>query len=119
MVYTLYYDDFEFKVEQNYDDILEYEFKNAFTVDINPYFLSDEHRKFVDEFADKVYRGDVHMFDYYTTRNYDFINWLKEKYESEAEEARYESEESEYEDPDDWWDDLDDDTKEEIMGEYK
>ena len=115
MKYTLFYNDFEFDVEQNYDDILEYEFKNAFTVDINPYFLSDEHKKFVNEFADKVSHGDVHMYDYYTTQNYDFLNWLKEKYESEAEESRYESE---YEDPDDWWDDLDDETKEEIMDSY-
>ena len=115
MQYTLYYGNFEFSVEQTAQDILEFEYKKTFGEDYTPYYglMSPEQQLFVKKFNTDWVHNDIHEYDYYTTRNYDFLDFLKEKYEDAAEQAQYS--EVEYDDPDEWWDDLDYDDKVNIM----
>lgn len=113
MNYTLYYPNYEYDVEQKYEDILAYEFVKAFNEDIG-FFLTDEQKQFIKDFDYRWNKNEIHEYEYYTTRNYAFIDWLKAKYEDEAEEECG----PKYEDADDWWDSLDYTTKEDIMEYY-
>ena len=114
MKYAIYYGDYEYLVEQNYLDILDYEFTKTFYESYDPYYTlyNDKQKTFVKAFEYNWLHNNIHEYDYYTTRNYDFLTWLKNKYESAAEEVVQYLEDS---DPDDWWDSLDDDTKYDIM----
>ena len=121
MKYELYYGNFTYEVEQNYLDILSYEFEKTFNEEYVPYYTlyTPEQNAYVKEFETKWLNNEIHEYDYYTTRNYEFLDWLKEKYADDAEEAQYE-EESAYEDlePDDWWYNLDYSVKLGVMEDY-
>ena len=118
MIYTLNYEDYSYDVESNYQDLLEYEFEKEFNIEL-PFFgfYTDAHRKFIADFDYKWFHNCIHEYDYYTTRNYDFLDWLKSRYADEAEEAYYQ--ELDDMDADEWWDNLDCDTKEHIMEIYR
>ena len=95
MIYTLtYYPErwtsVDYTVESNYKDILSYEFEKQFHRNYNPVsYLTPEEKQFVKEFDSKWFKNEISEFDYYTTRNYPFLDWLKETYE-EAALAEYE-----------------------------
>lgn len=112
MIYTLYYSDYSFDIEQNYKDILDYEYEKVFNEEIG-FFLTPEQKSFIQIFDSKWNKNEICESDYYTTRNYDFLKWLKDKYADEAEEANLEDM-----DADEWWGSLDYDTKESIMEQY-
>ena len=120
MKYELYYGDFTFEVEQNYLDILGYEFKNKFNEDYEPSYTlyTSEQKEYVKDFETKWLKNEIHEYDYYTTRNYEFLNWLKDKYYDDAEDAQYAEEELENMEPDDWWDNLDYSVKLGVMEDY-
>lgn len=121
MHYTLYYGNFEFAVEQNYQDILEFEFSKAFGTEYTPYtaLQTQEQKDFIKDFNYKWMHNEIHEYDYYTSRNFDFLDWLKAHYEDAAEDAQWVDEyEDEDMDPDDWWDGLDYTTKEDVMETY-
>lgn len=116
MVYTLYYGNFEYTVEQSYGDILAYEFNKAFNLEYTPYTVlcTKEQKDFIEDFDRRWWHNDIHEYDYYTTRNYEFLDWLKARYADAVEEAQY-IDEDDLVDPDSWWDSLDDEVKDDIM----
>lgn len=119
MEYTLYYDNYAFVVEQTYQDILEYEFNKRFKEHYDPYYTlyTKEQKDFVKDFDYKWLCNEIHCYDYYTSGNFDFLDWLKDKYELAMEQVQY-AESLEELDPDDWWDGLDYATKQDVMDSY-
>ena len=125
MKYVLYYGNFPYEIDQCYQDILEYEYQRTFNEGYTPYYglCTPEQKDFIKDFDFKWLHNDIHEYDYYTTLNYDFLNWVKEKYEEAAEEAQYaelqaaSAEWTEEDDPDDWWGCLSEDEKERILRE--
>jgi len=107
------YDYFEYTIEKSCEDILEYEFKKTFEKDYSNFLLTEEQKKFIKDFEDKCNHNMIHYYDYYTTLNFDFLDWLKDKYQLEAEEMS----QQEDEDFDDWWSQLSDNDKKEIYEE--
>lgn len=110
------YDYFEYSVEQSYDDILEYEFKKTFKENLNKLILTDEQKNFIKDFEYKCNHNKIYYYDYYTTHNFDFLDWLKDKYYYEALVAQ--ENELDEDDFDDWWHMLDEDDKREIYNHY-
>ena len=121
MKYVICYGDFEYEVEQNYLDILSFEFEKVFSEEYDPYYTlyTPEQQTYVKDFEYKWLHNDIHEYDYYTTRNYEFLDWLKAKYADEAEDAQWTEDEDDDLDSDDWWDGLDYTTKDEIMERYQ
>ena len=115
MIYTITYGDMERDIESSYADILAYEFSKRFNTEYDPDYLfyTEEQKEFVKNFDTRWLKNDIHDYDYYTTRNFDFLDWLQDKYAEEF--ASYVCEEL---DPDEWWDSLDDDMKATIMDSY-
>ena len=112
MKYELHYDSdfgpFTFVVESSFDDILGYEFEKAFGEGYSTLrsgLYSDEQKDLVKTLTAKWDSNDIHDYDYYTTRNPEFIDWLMETYEEEALSAAKST--MKYDDPNDWWDTLD------------
>ena len=122
MTYTLIYDFednydyFEYPVRQNVEDILRYEFEKFFKHPYSPFLLTETQKEFIRDFEDKCIHNQIHYYDYYTTHNFDFLDWLKDKYRDEAEEAR----DSEFDEDayDDWWYCLSEEDKRDIYNEY-
>ena len=104
MRYTLYYDDFEYVVDQSIDDVIKYEFSLAFGHDYAPYSspLSEDEKGFVSRLEAEWASGRLMLSDYYTTMNPGFIEWLTEYHRQEAEDYSR----ALPEDPDEWWDGL-------------
>lgn len=121
MTYTLYYDFedsydyFAYTVEKSCEDILEYEFKKTFEKDYSNFLLTEEQKKFIKDFEDKCNHNKIHYYDYYTTHNFDFLDWLKDRYYYEALVAQ--ENEFDEDDFDDWWHMLDEDDKRDIYEE--
>ena len=114
MQYTIIYPKYTYTVKQCLQDILEFEYFNKF----NEYYtnfwglLTQEQRDFIKDMESKWLKNEIHEDDYYSTRNFAFLDFIADKYRDDAE---YVNTVDEYDDPDDWWDSLDDDTKEDVM----
>ena len=117
--YTIYYEDmdFDYSVEQNYEDIFNYEFEKEFGVKYN--YLTEalypEHKHFVKDFESKCNKNQIHYYEYYTTHNFDFLDWLKDKYEEDARDAF--NDYIDEDEIDDWWYELSEEEKKEIYEE--
>lgn len=121
MQYELYYGNFPYTVESNPEDILSFEFQKNFNVEYSQYFAlyTDLQKEFIKDFNTKWLNNEIHDYDYYTTLNYEFLDWLKNKYYDDAEEAQgHNVEEDCYTNPDDWWNSLDFTVKVDIMYNY-
>ena len=121
MNYELYYHDLDFvyTVEEDVRDIFKYEFKKKFGLEYDCFRESfdDRYKVFIKDFEKQCNSGNIHYYDYYTTHNFDFLDWLKDNYEDEAAQALYEMEDEE--DFDEWWYSLDEDDKKEIYDRWR
>ena len=121
MQYELYYGNVPYMVESNPEDILSFEFQKTFRDEYSRChnLYTEIQKEFIKDFNTKWLTNEIHDYDYYTPANYEFLNWLKDKYYNEAEEAQHQGTEEEcYTNPDDWWNSLDFTVKVDIMYNY-
>lgn len=99
MNYTLYYtfdetvnghrvfeSDYEYDVEQDFKDILRYLYKRRFDADYDDlsWQLESGAKESVEEWNGKWNRNEIKFWDFYSTGNSDFIDWLKAEYYDDA-----------------------------------
>lgn len=98
MIYTLYYTfrnlyyndnavneiDYEYLVQPNFQDILEYEYENKFRKKyaVLSWYLETGSKEFVKELESRWLKNKIDTGLLY--QDYDFIDWLKNRYYEKA-----------------------------------
>lgn len=78
--------DIPFQLHEDINDIIEYLFEQKYGVKYGlGWYLEDGAKKFVKEIEEKWFYNKFDSFTLYT-KDYNFIDWLKDKYQEEATE---------------------------------
>lgn len=83
---TLWAVDYAYDVEQRFDDILRYLYEQKFDKKYSElaWYLEPGAKEAVKGWESAWIQNDIKSYDYYTTMNYPFIDWLKEEYYRDA-----------------------------------
>lgn len=100
MKYTLYYTfnetldddkrlwavDYAYDVEQGFDDILHYLYQQKFNKKYAElsWYLEPGAKEAVKEWEAAWMGNELKYYDYYTSMNYSFVDWLKDEYYADA-----------------------------------
>jgi hypothetical protein len=93
MVKTIYYTfdsgensvvDYEYTVQESLQDVIEYKYYKKYDKPYHPlaWYLEDGAKEFVKEIEDAWLHNTLDMYAIYS--DYDFYDWLKDKYEDDA-----------------------------------
>lgn len=82
----VYEADYEYDIEQDFHDILKYLYKKRFRIEYDElsWQLENGAKDAVAEWNDKWCRNELRAWDFYSTGNWDFIDWLKGEYYDDA-----------------------------------
>lgn len=86
----LYASDYAYYVEDSLRDVVEYSYEKAFNEKFNEmsWFLTDGAKPLVEKLEKKYFENTLD-FDKYYTFDWDFKDWIKEKYYDDALEECY------------------------------
>jgi len=80
------YNNITYNLEENLEDIISYEFERKYSKPYNPltYYLEPGAKEFIKFLENDYYNNHLDTFGLY--HNFEFRDWLKDKYESTAHE---------------------------------
>lgn len=99
MAYTLHYDfreyvdggelwavDYRYPVQESIDDILHYLYEKRFDRDFAEisWYLEPGAREAMNEWEQAYLKDEIKTYDYYSSLNYEFTDWLHEEYRDDA-----------------------------------
>lgn len=99
MAYTLHYDfsehvgggellavDYRYPVQESIDDILHYLYEKRFDRDFAElsWYLEPGAREAMREWERAYLKDEIKTYDYYSSLNYEFTDWLHDEYRDDA-----------------------------------
>lgn len=77
---------FDYMVEENLRDIISYLFENKYfkEYDESNYYLEPGAKEFVKDIEEKWYNNSIDPHDFYSYKNFGFLDFLRWRYAEEA-----------------------------------
>lgn len=99
MAYTLHYDfqeyvvdgelwavDYQYPVQESIDDIMHYLYEKKFGRDFAEisWYLEPGAKEAMGEWEQAYLKDEIKFYDYYSSLNYEFTDWLHDAHKSDA-----------------------------------